>query len=344
MDARTTGDLAKLVVFVVVTTLATATLAVTIGNLTFGDKDSYRAVFTDATGLAEGDDVRIAGVRVGTVTDIELDDDANALVRFSVEAGTPLDEATNATIRYRNLVGQRYIALTPGDAPAEPLTEDTTIPLDRTHPALDLTVLFNGFKPLFTALSPEDVNELSFEIIQVFQGEGGTVESLLSSTASVTTTIADRDKVVGALVTNLNDVLATLGERDDELSDLIATLQTFVSGLEDDRRAIFGSLDDISDLAVQTSDLVSDARPLLARDITRLRRVAAVLDDNRAEIDRALQILPVKLEKIGRTASYGSWFNFYLCNFTGRVKVPGPGGGTYLPVDLATGSARCELG
>ena len=103
-------------------------------------------------------------------------------------------------------------------------------------------MLFNGFKPLFAALSPEDVNKLSYEIIQVFQGEGGTVESLLQSTASVTNTLADRDEIVGDLIDNLNDVLVTIGDRDQELSDLIVQLQQFVSGLKDDRQAILGSL------------------------------------------------------------------------------------------------------
>jgi phospholipid/cholesterol/gamma-HCH transport system substrate-binding protein len=296
------------------------------------------------TGLNEGDDVRISGVRVGNVEDIEIDEDANARVTFSVDVGSELNQGTNATIRYRNLVGQRYIALTQGAGPSARLQAGATIPLDRTHPALDLTVLFNGFKPLFAALSPEDVNKLSYEIIQVFQGEGGTVESLLQSTSAFTNTLADRDKVIGELVTNLNDVLARLGSRDDELSRLIGSLQSFVSGLKDDRDAILGSLDDISSLAVQTSDLASDARPALTRDIGQLRRVVEVLDDNRGEIDRALQILPIKLEKIGRTASYGSWFNFYLCNFDGRIKLPGLGSNGVIPLDVATGSARCDLG
>lgn len=341
LDARTAKDAAKLVAFIVVTTIATGMLVVTIGNLSFGEKSDYKALFTDVTGLNNGDDVRIAGVKVGNVEDIEISGRSQALVTFSVDADARLTEGTNATIRYRNLVGQRYIALTQGVGEAGRLTEDDTIPLDRTHPALDLTVLFNGFKPLFAALSPDDVNKLSYEIIQVFQGEGGTVESLLSSTASVTTTLANRDRVIGELVTNLNDVLDTLGQRDDELSDLIGSLQSFVSGLNDDRDAIFNSLDSISNLATQTSDLVSDARPALTSDIRQLRKVVGVLDDNRGEIDRALQILPIKLEKIGRTASYGSWFNFYMCNFTGRVKVPGL---DPLVIDQAVGSSRCDLG
>ena len=346
LDAKTTVDAVKLTVFMVVTSLATGLLVITIGNVTFGESTEYKAVFSDVTGLNTGDDVRISGVRVGSVKSIDIYQRRQAMVTFDVDSDSELNQATNATIRYRNLVGQRYIALTQGAGSDTVLDEDDTIPLSRTEPALDLTVLFNGFKPLFAALSPEDVNKLSYEIIQVFQGEGGTVESLLQSTASVTNALADRDKIVGQLIDNLNDVLVIIGDRDQELSDLIVSLQQFVSGLKDDRQAILGSLHDISELSVQTADLVDEAREPLTRDIGQLRRLAATLDRNQPEIDKALQILPLKLQKIGRTASYGSWFNFYLCNFRGQVTLPAVAGQRLDPigVDYNTNTARCDLG
>ena len=198
-----------------------------------------------------------------------------------------------------------------------------------------------GFKPLFEALSPEDVNQLAYEIITVFQGEGGTLESLLAHTASVTSTLAARDEVIGDLIDNLNQVMATLGNRDEELSDLLIRLRQFISGLSEDREAILGSLQSISDLSVETSDLVAGIRKPLGRDLEELREVATTLDENKAELDRAIQVLPIKLRKIGRTAIYGSWFNFYLCNFDGRLKLPG---GTVVPMDYSTGSERCDLG
>ncbi len=345
LDAKTTVDAVKLTIFMVVTSLATGLLVITIGNISFGSTTQYKAVFSDVTGLNKGDDVRISGVRVGAVKKIEIYRRNDALVTFSVDSDSQLNQATDASIRYRNLVGQRYIAITQGSGSSAPLREDDTIPLSRTAPALDLTVLFNGFKPLFAALSPADINKLSYEIIQVFQGEGGTVESLLQSTASVTNALADRDKVVGQLITNLNDVLVTLGDRDQELSSLIVELQQFVSGLKTDRAAILGSLDDVSNLAVQTAGLVKDARAPLTRDIAQLRRVARTLDKNRPEIDKALQILPLKLQKIGRTAAYGSWFNFYLCNFRGTVTLPGVAHRKLtIPVDYNTNTPRCDLG
>ncbi len=341
LDKKTSIDAVKLVIFIVVTTLATGVLVVTIGNVSFGDTKQYKAVFSDATGVVNGDDVRVAGVKVGNVQDVEVYDRTKALVTFKVDTDHSITDSTFASVRYRNLVGQRYIALSQGVGGPSVLREGATIPMSKTAPALDLTVLFNGFKPLFEALSPADVNKLSYEIITVFQGEGGTLESLLAHTASVTTTLASRDQIIGDLITNLNQVMTTLGNRDAELSNLLIKLREFISGLSQDRQAILGSLDSVSALAVQTSDLVTGIRPGLTKDIKQLRKVAGTLDANKGEIDRALQVLPIKLNKVGRTAIYGSWFNFYLCNFDGRVKLPG---GAQIPVDYDTGGARCNLG
>ena len=184
LDKKTTGDLTKLLIFMVVTALATGVLVVTIGNLSFGGTHTYKAVFADATGVNKGDDIRVAGVKVGTVKGVEISDRTRAMITFSVDDSTAVTQATHATIKYRNLVGQRYIALSQEVGSATKLDDGATIPIARTSPALDLTVLFNGFKPLFQALSPTDVNQLSYEIIQVFQGEGGTLESLLAHAMS----------------------------------------------------------------------------------------------------------------------------------------------------------------
>ena len=199
-------------------------------------------------------------------------------------------------------------------------------------------MLFNGFKPLFQALSPSDVNELSYEIIQVFQGQGGTLDGMLAHTASITQTLADRDQVIGELITNLNSVLDHVGKRNRQLNQLITTFRQFVGGLKKDRGAILGSLDQISHLSVQTADLVSGIRAPFVSDIHHLRGFAANLDRGPPEIDRALQVLPIKLTKVGRTAIYGSWFNFYLCNFTGQIRI----GKTAVPVSYNTGSTQVQ--
>lgn len=342
LDKQTTGDLVRLVTFIIVTSLATGVLVVLIGNISFEKTREYKAVFTDATGVVKGDEIRVAGVKVGSVKDVEIWDRTRARVTFTVQQDTAVTRSSTATIRYRNLVGQRYISVTQGAGDTSRLPANDTIPMDRTESALDLTVLFNGFKPLFAALSPADVNRLSFEIIQVFQGEGGNIEGLLRSTGSVTQTLADRDELIGSVINNLNAVLQTLGDRDAELSALIVEFRSFLGGLTKDRDAILNSLDSISALSKETADLATGIRPGLVASIKSLRTVATNLNKGRDEIDRALQILPIKLTKIGRTAIYGSFFNFYLCEF--KAKVVLPTGVLAVPYQTYPGgNGRCNL-
>lgn len=340
LDKRTSADFVKLIVFIAVTTVFTGVLVVLIGNLTFGASNTYKAIFTDATGLNSGDDIRIAGVKVGSVSGIQIVDRKDAEVTFSVATSSVVTHASHAIIKYRNLVGQRYIDITQGVGNLSPLPANSTIPLKRTAPALDLTTLFNGFKPLFAALTPADVNKLSYEIIQVFQGEGSNLDGLLQNTASITQTLANRNQVIGSLITNLNVVLHTVGSRNRQFSSLIVQFKDLVSGLSQDRGAILGSLDSISTLTQQTADLTTQIRPSFVADVHNLRQVAGNLNRGRQSIDTALQVLPIKLTKIGRTAIYGSFFNFYLCQFTGRVKLPT---GQYLPISYNVGGGRCNL-
>ncbi len=343
LDKDTRGPLVKLLIFIVATTMATGVLVVLIGNITFQRSNDFKAVFSDATGVNKGDDIRIAGVKVGSVKSVEVYDRTHALVSFNVAKSSIVTKSSTATIRYRNLVGQRYISLTQGVGDLDQMPSNSTIPMSRTEPALDLTVLFNGFKPLFAALSPADINKLSAEVISVFQGEGGNFNALLQNTASITNTLADRDKVIGETIDNLNVVLKTLAGRDKQLNALITQFQRFMAGLVQDKDAILGSLDSVSNLAEQTSDLVTGIRPSFVKDVKGLRQVAGNLNAGRDEIDRALQILPIKLTKIGRTAIYGSFFNFYLCDFTGNVVLPTGG---KIPIDYNIGKTgtRCNLG
>ncbi|WP_281368982.1 MCE family protein [Phytohabitans rumicis] len=335
----THGPLLKLIAFATVTVLLTAMLAQTLGSFSDGGT-AYRARFTDVTGLLPGDDVRIAGVRVGRVGDIKVVDNSVAEVEFTVDEKVPLATSVRAKIRYRNLVGQRYVALTEGPGDGRPLRAGGLIPLAQTTPALDLTTLFNGFRPLFTALTPDDVNKLAYEIIQVLQGEGGTVASLLRRTASLTNTLADRDEVIGRVVTNLNAVLGTLASRDQSLDATIGQLQQFVSGLAADRTAIGDAVVNLGELTGATADLLHDARPALKDDVASLDTLAGTLNRNSAVIDRTLGTLPERYEALTRVASYGSWFNFFLCDFDGRVAVPGAGSIT--PAGISSTAARCD--
>jgi phospholipid/cholesterol/gamma-HCH transport system substrate-binding protein len=337
------GPLTKGIIFVIVTVFATAVLGLTIANAGIGDTTGYRAEFTDVTGLNPGDDIRIAGVRVGQVTGIRVVGRRYAEVSFSVERGRQLPASVTAAIKYRNLVGQRYIALDQGVGPVGArLAPGQSIPLSRTTPALDLTELFNGFQPLFQALSPKDVNQLSTEIVQVFQGEDSTVDSLVSHTASLTTTLAAKDEVIGQLIDNLNAVLTTVNSRGDELSGMVTTLQELVSGLAEDRKPIGDAISAMSTLTTSTAGLLRDARGPLRQDIDALGDVSGNLAAAQPALDQFLKLLPLKMTDIATLASYGSWLNFYLCSAT--VSPVGVIGGPPLvpPIGVVDSGARCQ--
>ena len=317
------APLIKLGIFVVVTVLFTTILGISIANINTTSTNAYKARFTDATLLLPNDDVRIAGVRVGQVKDVKIVDKRQAEVEFEVDAGRQLPAGVTAQIKFRNLVGQRYVSLGEGDdSSGKTLGPGGTIPLDRTTPALDLTELFNGFKPLFTALNPDDVNKLSYEVIQVLQGEGGTVESLLSHTASLATTIADKDQVIGQVIDNLNSVLDTVNAHTPQLNDLIVKLQQLVSGLAADRKPIGDAIESLGNLAETTSGLLGEVREPLKNDISALGNLTNQLNKNEPELEHFIQFLPTKVSTLTRTADYGSWFNFYACEFSGSVSLP----------------------
>ncbi|MGH4016976.1 MAG: MCE family protein [Pseudonocardiaceae bacterium] len=336
------APLTKLVVFTLVTAMATGVLAMTIANTTLVGRSDYLARFTDVSGLLVGDDVRIAGVRVGSVESIELVDRRIAQVGFSVDEGVRLPVSVTASVLYKNLIGQRYLALERGPGPpGETLAPGGLIPLERTTGPLNLTVLFNGFRPLLVGLDPAQLNRLSFEIVQVLQGQGGTVQSLLASISSLAGEIADRDRVVGELIANLNAVLDTVNARDEQLSALIGQLQRLVSGLAADRAPIGQAISSLDQLAGTTAGLVGQARPLVRDDVAALGQLATNLADSEQVIDGVLQFMPEKLTTLSRTASYGSWFNFYLCGIEGTVTVP-VADELVVPLSSPPPAARCS--
>ncbi|WP_239476819.1 MCE family protein [Nocardia arizonensis] len=328
------GPLTKLIVFVLVTLFVTVMLALSIANYTGGGTE-FKARFADVTSLNKGDEVRIAGVRVGKVTDVKIVDRREAEVAFELQDRDWLPASTTATIRYRNLVGQRYIALEQGAGEqGRKLNAGATIGLQNTRPALNLTTLFNGFRPLFRTLTADDVNKLSFEIIQVFQGEQGTIRDLVASTASLTNKIADKDAVIGELVKNLTAVLETVNQRSDQFDQLIVNTEALVSGLAAERDVIGRSVTSLGNLATATSDLLVPVRPTLQGSIAGLNQLTGTLNDRSDEVNQAIQTLPVKMEKLGRAASYGSWFQFYLC---GIDIVVGPGAAEAPQLNLPAG-------
>ena len=324
-NATTVAAAVKLGIFSLVSVLVTGVLAAIMGNFGFGGSKEYHAVFTTASMLEKGDDVRIAGVNVGEVKDVQHYRRTEALVTFAVKDEVRLTTASKADIRYLNLVGDRYLALEEGGASgARTLADGDTIPVQRTSPALDLTVLFNGFQPLFQALNPEQVNQLSLNLVQVLQGEGGTVGSLVSETASLTNSLADRDRLIGEVIDNLGSTLKTVDQRHQQLSDLIIQLKLWMRDLARDRETIGSSLHNVSNLTAVVADLLHRARPPLKGDIVQLRRLAQLLNEpaSRRTLVNLLDRLPESMRDQTRTGTYGSWYSYYLCEFSGKISLP----------------------
>lgn len=339
------APLIKLVAFLVITVLVTYVLAVTISNQSFGSVHSYKANFTDVTGLNEGDDVRIAGVRVGTVDSIKIlkrkNDTSVAQVGFTVQKSRPLPVSITAAMRYRNLVGQRYIDVEPvAGGSSKVLKPGGTIPLTQTKPAVDLTVLFQGFQPLVQGLDPTQVNQLSYEVIQTLQGEGGALMTLLSNLAGLTNALADKDRVIGDVIDNLSSVLKAVGDRDNELSNLIIQLKNFVSGLAKDRTTIGNSISGINNLATSTAGLLTQIRAPLKADVKDLTGLAASLNKNKKTVQYVLDNLAPTVGGLIRTAQYGSWFNFYLCSISGDVSVGSGATGLKIPITALLGQGK----
>ncbi len=338
--ASIAGPLVKSLIFILVTATVTVMLGLSIAHTGASGSVGYKAVFSDVTGLAVGDDVDIAGVRTGQVTSISVYDRNLALVGFSLPASRLLPASVTATIRYLNLAGSRYIELAQGvGRVGQTLPPGGTIPLRRTTPALDLTVLFNGFQPLFQALSPGEVNQLSAEIIQLFQGESPDITTLLATIGSLTTSLATKDRVISQLITSLNSVVTTVASRGTALGNLLTALQQLVSGLAANRQSIGAAISALAQLSTATAGLLQVGRAPLRADIIQLGRMASHLADNSAVVNTFLRNLPVKMAEIARLASYGSWLNLYLCEAT--VSGVGNALGGQRPAGVPVTAARC---
>jgi phospholipid/cholesterol/gamma-HCH transport system substrate-binding protein len=323
-DTAFTFAAIRLGIFTVVSVLVTGLLVAIMGHFGLGAQTEYKAIFSNASELAKGDDVRIAGVVVGKVKGVKIYHRTHAMVTFQVKNDVPLTDAAHANIQFLNLIGDRYMSLSEGKDPGRRLAKGAVLPMDHTTPALNLTALFNGFQPLFAALNPADVNKLSLNLVKVLQGEGGTVEELLTNTASLTSTIADRDELVGEVVTNLGSLMGTIDDHHAQLDRLLVSLKGWFGDLSKDRTVIGTSLANISDVTEQVADLLTRGRPLLKADVAQLRRLFTILakPKNKAYLDRTLDLLPTMLSKQTRIGVYGSWYNYYLCQFQGGVVLP----------------------
>lgn len=316
---RSVSTLIKFAIFGLVMAVLTAFLFLVFSDSRTGATNEYSAVFKDASRLKSGDTVRIAGIRVGTVKDVELQADRSVLVTFDADKNTVLTTGTQAAIRYLNLVGDRYLELVDTPDSTQIVPAGGQIPEDRTAPALDLDVLLGGLKPVIQGLNPEDVNGLTTSLIQILQGQGGTLDSLFSRTSSFSNSLADNSQVIEELITDLRTVLDTLAQDGDEFSGAIDKLEQLVSGLSADRDPIGTAITSLDNGTASLADLLGRGRAPLANTVDELNRLAPLVDNDLDRLDATIQRLPETYRKLARVGSYGAWFPYYICGITFRA-------------------------
>jgi phospholipid/cholesterol/gamma-HCH transport system substrate-binding protein len=342
---KMTGTLIKLGIFSLVLLLFTVMIVVVFGQMRFDRTNGFSAEFSNVSGLRPGQFVRASGVEIGKVSSIHLvDGGKRARVEFNVDKSVPLYQSTTAQVRYLDLIGNRYLELKRGEGEGadQVLPPGGFIPLSRTSPALDLDALIGGFKPLFRALDPVKVNTIASALVNVFQGQGGTINDILDQTAQLTAQIGERDQAIGEVIKNLNIVLDTTVRHRKEFDQSVDKLEVLITGLKDHGDQLAGGTAHISNAAGTVADLLAEDRALLHKSLNYLDAVQQPLVDQRDQLSDLIHKVPTALNLIGRNiGSYGDFVNFYVCDIT--LKLNGlQGGGPVRTVRLFNQpSGRC---
>lgn len=339
MKENLPGAMLRVGIFLIVCTLGLAAMLAVFAQIRFDAQHTYTAEFRTVSGLENGNFVRIAGVEVGKVHNIRIRDDGVALVDLGIDASVVLTEGSRAVIRYRNLIGERYLALEEGAGGTGRLQPGVTIPLSRTAPALDLDALLGGFRPLFRALDPEQVNALSGQLIETLQGEGPRITSFLTQTAAVTTALADRDRLIGEVIGNLHAVIGSLGDQSSQFATAIDSLATALQTLTERRRDLSSGVSNANAAAVSITQLLDQGREPLGTVIREAGRTADAALADRQYLDHFLETLPDAYRMLNRQGLYGDFFSFYLCDLI--LKMNGKGGQPVYVKVAGQDSGRC---
>ncbi|EGD55417.1 MCE family protein [Gordonia neofelifaecis] len=331
MDSRARAFRAtviKLGAFALAMILVLVGLVLVFSRYQGGSSDKYSALFTSASAMKSGSVVKIAGVDVGAVSSVELNQDNIAKVTFTVNDDYRLPKSVQALIRYQNLTGDRYLELQPGTGDLnQTLSSGDQIPLKQTEPALDLDNLLGGFKPLFRTLDPNEVNQLTSSLIAIFQGQGAGLNKLLASTSEFTNTIADRDQLIGSVIDNLNKTLGTLEADHKGLDQSVDRMQKLISGLADDREIYGEAITQAGQATTGLASLMSATRPDIKETISALGKTSEQALKAEPFVRNLLGRLPGDFKMLSNLGSYGAWLQIYFCRI--RLLLPGPGNTQY---------------
>jgi len=276
---------------------------------------AYRAAFRDASGLAPGNEVRVAGVRVGKVTSVAL---ARAAAgpyvrvdfRLDDDAGVRLGDRTGATIRIKTLLGQKFLALAP--AGAGRLAEGAEIPLDRTASPFDVVEAVTGLADTVERIDSDQLAAAFDTLSRAFADTPASVSASLTGLSRLSRTVADRDAQVRELLARARAVTAVLAERDEEFRRLVADGDALLREVSRRRDAIAQLLAGTSRLAGQLSGLVADNRAALEPALRRLRGVVAILQRNRDDLTRTIEAMGPFVAAFANVVGNGRWFDSYV--------------------------------
>lgn len=274
-----------------------------------GGGTTYQAEFAEAAGLATAAEVRVAGIKVGEVTDVELTED-RVLVSFRV-ADAWVGDKTSAQIKLKTLLGQKYLSLHPvGDStldPAEP------IPLGRTTTPYDVTTAFEQLASTAGAIDTEQLAESFRTLGDTFDGAEEHVRTALDGLSALSQTVASRDSELADLLENAHDVADTLAGSSDEFDRLIDDGNLLLTELDHRREAIHELLTGATGLGEQISGLVADNAEQLGPALDRLGEVTAILSAHRDDLDRTLKLAGPYFRVLNNAIGSGRWLDTYVC-------------------------------
>jgi phospholipid/cholesterol/gamma-HCH transport system substrate-binding protein len=294
----------KLGAYAVVCVLVLGWLVSAVGNTAFfADRSGYEAELDDATGL------RV--IEVGSVTGIDIEQ-GHAVVSFEVDDGTVLPEGTRSGIRWRNVLGQKYLYLYPGEpgelADGEQLEPGDRIPLEQSVPSADVGDFLNAVGPVLQALDPDDANAFVQAVSEGVSGNEAQVRALIDDSALLASALGGLDGEVGSVITNLDRVAGAVAERDVALDELLVNLSSLSGDLAGRNQSLNTLITDFADVQQRLERLLRENRGDLDGTIDDLRVIATTLGENEAELEAALATLPEGVAPYHLISSTGQWF------------------------------------
>jgi phospholipid/cholesterol/gamma-HCH transport system substrate-binding protein len=275
-----------------------------------GGGTDYRAAFREAGGLQPGNEVRVAGVKVGKVTGVDLDG-SRVRVDFRVaDSGVTLGERTAATIRIKTVLGQKYLSLEP--AGGGELDEGDEIPLSRTAAPFDVQDAVGGLAETVDKIDTTQLAQAFTTIADTFRDSPAEVSASLNGLSRLSTTIASRDAQLTALLARTRTVTGVLAERDTEFQRLVADGNLLLGEIRKRREAIHVLLVSTTQLSNELVGLVADNRAQLEPALKELRKVVAILEDNQTQIDQTVPRLARFVEAFSNVLGSGRWFDTYV--------------------------------